>query len=190
MDKNRKITVADLSPELINQLQIKFDAIPAVAELHAHQDLLRRSGQMVNAYKLGQEIFKVWRKFLTSYVDEVNEQAETIDIHEVGFSKEELNQINTLTLSLFMCCDIIDSCIRDINSTLAKKDESLRFEAFDEINDLAKEVKGKLSILSKQTSFMDKDDPEWGDTVDNMYQMMQNKAKSLIRKKGDSLVKK
>lgn len=69
MDKNRKITVADLSPELINQLQIKFDAIPAVAELHAHQDLLRRSGQMVNAYKLGQEIFKVWRKFLTSYVD-------------------------------------------------------------------------------------------------------------------------
>lgn len=189
MDKHRKITVNDLTPEIINQLQEKFNAVPEIVQLHAKMHMFLQNHQAIKALSIGKHIQEAFNKVLAAYVDEVNNEAELVDIRNTGLSKDEVAKIDMLTLSLFMCCDIIDSCINDVNSVLAKKDESLRFEAFDEINDLAKEVKGKLSILSKQTSFMDKDDPEWGDTVDNMYQMMQNKAKSLIRKKGDSLVK-
>ena len=85
-----------------------------------------------------------------------------------------------------MCSDIIDSCILDINDVLATKDSTLRYEAFDEIKDLSRMVKGKLSILQGLTSFMEGN--VWSDIVDNMYKMMFNKAKAIISKKGEKLI--
>lgn len=85
-----------------------------------------------------------------------------------------------------MCCDIIDTCILEINDLIKKHSDDLEFDSFDEVRDLSTMVKGKLSVLNCQTTLMQ--GSIWGAIVDNMYKMMFNKAKSIINKKGEDLV--
>ena len=51
---------------------------------------------------------------------------------------------------------------------------------FNDISQLAAMAKHQMSLLSNTTKLLDH--PVWGDVVDNMYMMMQNKAKAILRK--------
>jgi hypothetical protein len=80
-----------------------------------------------------------------------------------------------------MACDIIESGVLDINDALHRVDKSLEIVQFDELKELAKEVKKKLNYLQRTENYMNMN--TWGDKCDNMYQMMRNKAKAIIKKK-------
>ena len=188
MDKNNKLTAADIPSEMMEAMRRQFDATPQVSQLRIKQQLLIGKGNYLAALEVGKEIDKLYNAFVTEYVKLSNDNAENVDVRSIGLSKEQLAKVDTLTLALFMCCDIIDSCILDINNVLATKDDTLRYEAFDDIKDLSKLVKGKLSILQEITTIMQGN--TWADITDNMYKMMFNKAKAIIAKKGEKLSEK
>ena len=86
-------------------------------------------------------------------------------------------------MTMFVCCDLLESCQRDIEQTLHKTDASMQFQMFLGIRDIAKEVKKKIHYLLDDTNYMSTN--YWGDVCDNMYKMMTNKARSILRKLGD-----
>ena len=51
---------------------------------------------------------------------------------------------------------------------------------FNELRNTAKLAKGKLTFINKNTAYLEHS--HWGDIVDNMYDMMFNKAKQIMRK--------
>lgn len=49
--------------------------------------------------------------------------------------------INELYITIYMACDIIESGVLDINDALHRVDKNLEIVQFDELKELAKEVK-------------------------------------------------
>ena len=186
MDKYNRLTVSDIPGDMMEAMRRQFDAAPQVRQLHTQQQLLMMKGSYQRALELGKKIDELYNAFVAEYVRQANDDAENVDIRDIGLTDAQIATVDTITLALFMCSDIIDSCILDINDVLATKDSTLKYEAFDEIKDLSRMVKGKLSILQGLTSFMEGN--VWSDIVDNMYKMMFNKAKAIISKKGEKLI--
>ncbi len=114
---------------------------------------------------------------------EYNNAKTTLSLSSAGLPKEDLEHVTTLIMTLFVCCDLIESCQQDIQKTLHNTDTALSFEMFLGLRDLAKEVKKKINYLLDDTSYMST--AYWGDVCDNMYEMMKNKARSIIRKVGN-----
>jgi hypothetical protein len=55
----------------------------------------------------------------------------------------------------------------------------------DDLKELSEMIQAKMKYWSENSQYLN--DNEWGARVDDMYQMMKNKAKSIIRKrKSDS----
>lgn len=123
----------------------------------------------------------LFSKVVYEYLKEANEEAERIDIGTLNISKEDKAEINTLIVTLFMACDIIESATMDFNDVLKRVDDTLVMEQFDDIRNLSKSAKEKLRFLSKSSKLMK--DLEWAYKCDDMYEMMKNKAKSILRKR-------
>lgn len=183
MDEKRKLTVADIPDDLMKQMRFEFDRDERIRLLRTQQQLAMREGKLQQAMEIGKTVNHLWERVLMSYVDDANNEADNINLESIGLSLEQMERINTLVITMFMCCDIIDSIIMDVNDVIKKKDDTLQFEQFDEVKELAKMVKGKLSILKKETSFLNSS--KWGDIVDNMYDMMQSKARKIINLKAN-----
>ena len=171
MDEKRKLTVADIPDDLMKQMRFEFERDTRIRQLRTQQQLAMREGKINQAMEIGKTVNFLWERVLMGYVDDANNDADNINIEAIGLSQEQMERINTLVIAMFMCCDIIDSIIMDVNDVIKMKDDTLQFEQFDEVKELAKMVKGKLSILQKETSFLNSS--KWGDIVDNMYDMMQ-----------------
>lgn len=186
MDKYNRLTVSDIPGEMMEAMHRHFDAAPQVQQMRTQQQLLMRKGFYKRALELGKRIDELYNAFVAKYVRQANDDAKNVDIRKIGLTDAQLATVDTITLALFMCCDIIDSCILDINDVLSTKDNTLKYEAFDEIKDLSRMVEGKLSILQGMTTFVEGN--VWSDIVDNMYKMMFNKAKAIISKKGEKLI--
>ena len=69
----------------------------------------------------------------------------------------------------------------DFNDVLKRVDDTLVMEQFDDIRNLSKSAKEKLRFLSKNSKLMK--DLAWAYKCDDMYDMMKNKAKSILRKR-------
>ena len=59
-------------------------------------------------------------------------------------------------------------------------DRESQLDMFNELRNTAKLAKDKLAFLNKNTTYLEHS--HWGDIVDNMYDMMFNKAKQIMRK--------
>lgn len=186
MNNDKKLTAADIPQEMFEAMQRQFEAAPQVRQMRTEQQLYAKEGNWHSALQKGKEIQALWTAFVTEYVKQTNDSAEQVDIRSIGLTQDELQSVDTNTLTLFMCCDIIDTCILEINDLIKKHSDDLEFDSFDEVRDLSTMVKGKLSVLNCQTTLMQ--GSTWGAIVDNMYKMMFNKAKSIINKKGENLV--
>ena len=140
--------------------------------MRTHQQVLVRKGNLQAALQIGQTIEALFSKVVYEYLKEANEEAERIDIGTLNISKEDKAEINTLIVTLFMA---------DFNDVLKRVDDTLVMEQFDDIRNLSKSAKEKLRFLSKNSKLMK--DLAWAYKCDDMYDMMKNKAKSILRKR-------
>lgn len=179
--RNNQLEVSDVPSEMMSQIRRQFDMDPQIVEMRTHQQVLMQRGNLQAALQVGQAIEGLFSKVVYEYLKEANEEAERIDIGTLNISKEDKAEINTLIVTLFMACDIIESATMDFNDVLKRVDDTLVMEQFDDIRNLSKSAKEKLRFLSKSSKLMK--DLEWAYKCDNMYEMMKNKAKSILRKR-------
>lgn len=161
------------------KLRRAFDANAKVIALKQKADTLSNKGLFAQAMQVNKQIRDLWEITLNEYISSYTKAKESLTLASCGLDKFQQDKVNTILLSLFMCCDIIDTGIKDINDILHKKDGSLHFEEFSGIKDLADEVKRKIEFLYQETSYFK--DTRMANANDNMYQMLLNKAKKLIR---------
>ena len=179
--RNNQLEVSDVPSEMMSQIRRQFDMDPQIVEMRTHQQVLMQRGNLQAALQVGQAIEGLFSKVVYEYLKEANEEAERIDIGTLNISKEDKAEINTLIVTLFMACDIIESATMDFNDVLKRVDDTLVMEQFDDIRNLSKSAKEKLRFLSKSSKLMK--DLELAYKCDDMYEMMKNKAKSILRKR-------
>ena len=179
--RNNQLEVSDVPSEMMEQMRRQFDMDSRIIEMRTHQQVLVRQGNLQAALQIGQTIEALFSKVVYEYLKEANEEAERIDIGTLNISKEDKAEINTLIVTLFMACDIIESATMDFNDVLKRVDDTLVMEQFDDIRNLSKSAKEKLRFLSKNSKLMK--DLAWAYKCDDMYDMMKNKAKSILRKR-------
>ena len=179
--KNNQLEASDIPSEMMSQIRRQFDMDPQIVEMRTHQQVLMQRGNLQSALQVGQAIEGLFSKVVYEYLKEANEEAERIDIGTLNISKEDKAEINTLIVTLFMACDIIESATMDFNDVLKRVDDTLVMEQFDDIRNLSKSAKEKLRFLSKNSKLMK--DLAWAYKCDDMYDMMKNKAKSILRKR-------
>lgn len=150
-----------------------------VNELYMIQAELKRKGKFVEALELNVKISEIKNMAFQLWLSEQYELKRHIDLTNANIPKETKELVNVLYITAFMACDIIESCVMDMNDELRKHDKTLSVEAFDELMKLSAQVKDKTSLLGKKTDYLNHAD--WGDQCDNMYEMMRNKARKIIR---------
>ena len=152
--------------EKLNKLQQQFFA-------------LRKSGMFVQAIEVGRKIDEMRKEIFTKWITELVNRARVVDLNKSDLPNEVKEKMNILYVTVFMACDIIESGVLDMNDTLHKAAPTFRVELFDDILRLAKKAKEHISQLQRNTSYLN--NSFWGERCDDMYEMMQNKAKKLIK---------
>lgn len=177
------LTIKDIPNDAVQALERAFYANPKVIALRAKYNNLYNSHYYVEAANIQKQINELLIQCKQNYVDDYNKSKQTLSLSSAGLSNEELEKVTTLIMTLFVCCDVIESCQMDIESALHKVDPSMQFESFMGIRDIAKEVKKKIEFLYTDTTYMT---PHWCSVCDNMYKMIKNKARSILRKDGQN----
>lgn len=178
-----KLSVKDIPDDMMRQIRNSFEDDPQIRQMRIRQDVLLRSGNAVQALEWGKKIESLFAKVVDNYIEEAANKAETFSLEEAGIPPEDVGRINEYAVTMFMACDIIQSCIIDISDVLHKTDKDLHFEQFDDIKQIGELVKLKIDFLQKNSHYMN--NAFWGDKCDDMYSMMQNKAKAIIRKRNE-----
>lgn len=108
------------------------------------------------------------------------QQEQTVSLLSMGLSREQLDKINTLTIAMYMSCDMIECFAMEVNEELQKVDKTARYEMFDPIIKIGKSAKENIRYLWKNTTMFETDD--FGEQSDKMREMLINKAKKVYIK--------
>ena len=190
MEQN-KIDINELPSDLVEQCRKSFESLISVKQGRAKAQELYRKGKFIESLKLNKDIDNLFEDDLKKRLSDIDNFRQKVTLKDSNIPKDDVMDIIVKMLTGYMAIDILDSCIVDINDILHKTDKDLKFELFDDLKSLVSPVRAKLSYLANNTTYLD--NAVWGDITDNMYAMMQNKAKAISRKtyeiNGENIVK-
>lgn len=174
------INIKDIPDSLLSLIKVRFDNDARVQNLRIRQNLCLRNGQLQAAMQIAEEIEALYAEVVRIYLEEADKKQESFDTDTMNLPQADKDRMLELLMVLFMCCDIIECSVIDVNDVLHRTKKDLKITTFDDINNSMKMAEEKLKYLSKNSEYMN--DNAWSDHCNNMYKLMQNKAKSIIRK--------
>lgn len=175
-----KIKPSEIPQEIVALMREHFEADPKVCHMRAQANMAQRNRQYMNALMINKKLETLFVEVVSQYCQEAERDVQKLNLMEAGLSEEQAKDSVRKITTMFMAIDIIDSCIMDVDDILRSVDKDLTFDTFDDVRKLAEMCKQKLSFFAKQADYIKS--PLWGTMVDNIYEMMQNKAKSLMSK--------
>lgn len=170
----------ELSAEITKMMRDKFEGDFRIREMNVRAQRLQQSGHYAEAMRIRQQIEQLFDKVTVAYCREAESQVKDVTLEQAKVPKEDMERIDKLMVALYMTVDIMDSCLMDINDTLHRTDKSLNYEKILDLKEMAHLCREQMRLFGEQADYTKY--PEWGDITDNMYEMMQNKAMSVIRK--------
>lgn len=174
------INIKDIPDSLLSLIKGRFDNDARVQNLRIRQNLCLRNGQLQAAMQIAEEIEALYAEVVRIYLEEADKKQESFDTDTMNLPQADKDRMLELLMVLFMCCDIIECSVIDVNDVLHRTKKDLKITTFDDINNSMKMAEEKLKYLSKNSEYMN--DNAWSDHCNNMYKLMKNKAKSIIRK--------
>ena len=140
---------------------------------------LQEKGKWVQSFAVRDRIVELRDTMFQKWIAKLSYSAEKIDLNKLDIPNDIKEKMNILYVTVFMACDIIESCVLDMNDTLKKVDDSLCVDMFNDFINLSKTAKEKIARFQRNTGYLN--NGYWGDRCDDMYLMMQNKAKKIIK---------
>ena len=174
------INIKDIPDSLLSLIKGRFDNDARVQNLRIRQNLFLRNGKLQAAMQIAEEIEALYAEVVRIYLEEADKKQVSFDTDTMNLPQADKDRMLELLMVLFMCCDIIECSVVDVNDVLHRTKKDLKITTFDDINNSMKMAEEKLKYLSKNSEYMN--DNAWSDHCNNMYKLMQNKAKSIIRK--------
>lgn len=158
-----------------------FAADPLVRKMEDEFNKYRQRGQYIQAMQMRAKIEDVKARVFDKFVARLDRTAERVNLYDTKMTPAQRETMNTLCVTLFMACDIIDSAVVDMKETIKAVDATMEFILFDDIKQVIEQARAKIQFMNSASDVAQ--NVIWGDTADNMYEMMQNKARSVIRKR-------
>ena len=174
------LKIQEMPEYTIKALKEAFERRMEVSMLRNKSFALKQKGLYQQALTIEREIENLYQQCLATYMQDLEDELSDYNDKKEQIPFNDIKEIIHLIVTANMAIDILDSCIIDANDILKKTDKSLSLGMFNDISQLAAMAKHQMSLLSNTTKLLDH--PVWGDVVDNMYMMMQNKAKAILRK--------
>jgi len=178
------MNVNDIPQELYSKIQLSFDSNRDVMLLRTARQNAQRSGDFGKALKIAQDIENLWVICLDNYMKKAEKESDVFDTETADIPVKDKDDMLQSVMVMFMACDIIESAAIDMNDVLHKTNPNTNFTLFDDIKQALGLAQEKLKYFNKNGEYMK--DLAWADACDNMYEMMQSKAKSVIRKRKES----
>ena len=175
------LQVKDVPKELLDKIKERFEADPRVRELRVQQQMYIRQGKYKAALALAQDIEILYNKCVYEYLEEADKQVEQIDVSDMDMPIEDKEQMMQLLLVCFMCADMLETSIIDMDDVLHRYDKDMHMEMFNDLRDVLRMSKEKLKFLQENSGYMK--DLVWADNCDNLYEMAKNKAGAIMRKR-------
>lgn len=170
----------ELTDDLIEQCRAAFEADPTVRELNIKHERLRRAGWWAEANRLAEKKKALFDKVLVAYEEQLAAGVEKMALTAADLPREDVKKLETLFVTIEMVIDILDSCLLDVNDIVHRTNKDFSLEQWDNMHELSQVCRSEIKSFGSTQKFLSYG--IWGDTVDDMYTMMQNKAKSIIKK--------
>lgn len=177
---SRMLQPHELTEDIKTVMRQKFEADPRVRELNFKAYRLQQAGNFYEALAVREQIETLYDKVMVAYCKEAESQVKEFAMDTLDIPTADKEKMNTLFVAMYMAVDIMDSCLMDINDTLHKTSKTLNYTKIVDLQDTAHLCRDQLKIFGAQADYLQY--AQWGDITDNMYKMMQNKAKALINK--------
>lgn len=172
--------VKDLPKEVLARIREEFEANPQVHDMRVQQQMYVMQGRLSDALGLAKKLETLYNRCVSQYMRETEDELEHIDLKNVGLSDVDMESVMRLVLVCFMCSDIIETSVLDMNDILHRYDKTMNIELFNDIRQLMAMSKAKLKYLQENGDYMK--GLVWADKCDDMYDMMQSKAKAIMKK--------
>lgn len=181
-------TWEDIPPKEQEALRQAFCNEPGIRAMESTANSLQKQRKYIEALNLKKEIAIEWEyvkkvhleKYKKEHKNTVNQ---VVKLSEIGLPEDKMQELIENMVSLFMACDIIETCHFNANEVLRDFNKDYSMDNFNDIKLLAEGVKDHLTFLQKETGYMD--DLLWGEGCDKQYEMIKNKARAIIKKKND-----
>lgn len=180
---NSKYDINKASAELLVKFLEKFGQDRDVKKLLEKKDLYTRQRKYASLMMVNQEIEKKKALAYAMYVKDIEENGYEVDIKSTGLPQDVLDKMHILYITVFIACDIIESAVLDMNDLVKKHDTKLSVDKFYDLLKLSKNVSDKVYKFQKDSGYQATN--IWRERVDDMYQMMQSKAKKIYNKNKD-----
>lgn len=176
-----QIQMKDVPQELLQAIREQFEADERIRNLRIKQNLAQRNGNILLALNIGKSIESLYSLAVQKYLEETESEYTNIDLKAADLPEQDRDELVEIIVTLFLAADIIDTAAMDFNDVLHRSDKDLDMIQFDDMRKLAKEAKSKMEYFAKHSNYLQ--DIAFGDKSDNMYQLLRNKARSLMRRK-------
>lgn len=178
------MNVNEIPNELMDKIRLGFDSNKDVMLLRTAQQEAQRVGNFQKAMHIAQQLEGLWVICLDNYKRKMEEDGKRFNLTASDIPDKDKDELFNRVMVLFMCCDIIESATLDMNDILKRTKKDASIVAFDDLRQTLSLAKEKLKLLQQTGDYMQ--DAVWGDTCDNMYDMIKSKAASIIRKRRGS----
>ena len=175
------MNINDIPQELLSRIREQFYATPKVRQMEVTRQMYLRNANFKSALAIAQDIEALYNKCVYEYIEENKEQVEQVDIATLEMPVDDKEELMRRLLVCFMCADMIESSVIKMDDLLHKYDKNMYMEMFNDIREVMKLSEQKLKFLQENSGYMK--DLAWADNCDNMYEMMLNKAGSIMRKR-------
>lgn len=174
------MNISDLPQEVLARIREEFEANPTVHDMRVQQQMCVMQGRLSEALRVAKELDFLYNKCVSKYMKETESELEHIDLKNVGLSDTDMESVMRLVLVCFMCADIIETSVLDMNDILHRYDKTMNIELFNDIRQLMGMSKAKLKYFQENGDYMK--GLVWADKCDDMYAMMKSKAKAIMKK--------
>lgn len=176
--------VQEIPQDMLNEIRVRFESTPEVRQLRSSQQYAQRMGRFQEALDIAKRIERLFPVVLNEYIIKSESEVKALDTETADLPHNDKDEMMVKIMTLFMACDIIESAVIDLNDILHRTKPDIDITTFDDIRQVSEMAVMKLKYLQDKGDYMK--DLVWADRCDNMYDIMQSKARSIIRKRKES----
>ena len=166
--------------EVMEQFKIWMYKNEQYQQLVSKKAAAIKTGRYVVAAMLAKEIKELEEAVLKNCINEWQHQRKTVAEIMKDCSKEELHEHNVLVNMLYVLTDILESSVMDLNDIISKYDPKRKVILFDELNACLKQTKIVMKDMAGATDNIYQ--IQFGDTADDIRQLIFNKVSSMLIK--------
>ena len=178
------MNIKDIPQQVISDIDAQLDANPVIQRLRIKQSMMMSAGKYKEALDVARRIDEIHTEAVYQFLKESEKDVERIAVADTNIPLEDKEELMKLFLVCFMCADMIESSVIDMDNVLRKHDKNMRIDTFDDIKAVMKAAKNKLQFLKDNSAYMQ--DLVWADNCDNLYEMAKSKAGAIMRKRKDN----